>query len=182
MFTFQGEFIENIKAWTKTIAELFLYLTASAVMFTIIKGIVKIKIDQAFVDERGRLDVKKFWNFVAYFCATIAFVAINIGSNTEHRDMIWLIYLGIVSGDSLATKLLDYKLNLTKSKGRDEEDNTEERILKRMESPEYEATEIRPPRRTRSMQSEYGEDEYDTVQIDREDGMDEDERNERFYR
>ena len=29
---------------------------------------------------------------------------------------------------------------------------------------------------------QYQEDEYDTVQIDYGDGMDEDERNERFYR
>ena len=183
MFTFSSEFIENVKQSVKAIAEVFAYLTAASLMFSIIRGFLKVRFEQFFYNDKGKVDPKKFWNFVAYFCATVGFVYINFQTTDATRDWIWLIYLGVVSGDSLASKLLDYKLGTKKSQVEESEGDdvvSNERLLKNA-PVEYEMdAPTRPMRRNRMEQ--YQEDEYDTVQIDYEDGMDENERNERFYR
>ena len=179
MFTFDSEFVNNVKQSVRAIAEVFAYLTAASLMFSIIRGFLKVRFEQFFYNDKGKVDPKKFWNFVAYFCATIGFVYINFQTTDATRDWIWLIYLGVVSGDSLASKLLDYKLGTKKSQV-DDALEISERNLKRGAAEEYDMELTRPIRRSRMEQ--YQEDEYDTVQIDYGDGMDEDERNERFYR
>lgn len=57
----------------------------------------------------GRLSHTKFWTNIAYFAATLAFINMNLFTpvkDTGSLEIIWVIYLGIVASDNIATKYL----------------------------------------------------------------------------
>lgn len=59
---------------------------------------------------KRELSMTKFWTNVAYFAATLAFLAANLSPGGNGADeMIWLIYLGTVGSTAIASKYLALK-------------------------------------------------------------------------
>ena len=60
---------------------------------------------------KKQLSMTKFWTNVAYFSATVAFLAANLISKSsgDGMVMIWLIYLGTVGANAIASKWLALK-------------------------------------------------------------------------
>jgi len=57
----------------------------------------------------GQLSHTKAWTHVAYCAATIAFLRLVFSENPPEWD-IWVIYLGIVGGHNIASKIASMKL------------------------------------------------------------------------
>ena len=61
----------------------------------------------------NKLSMTRFWMNVAYFCATLAFLAINLRAVNNEKitdlPMLWLIYLGTVASNSVANKWISAK-------------------------------------------------------------------------
>lgn len=57
---------------------------------------------------KQEMSITKFWTNVAYFCATIAFLSMNLISNIDGETLIfvWMIYLGTVGTSAVASKWL----------------------------------------------------------------------------
>lgn len=57
------------------------------------------------------LSLTKFWTNIAYFTATVAFVGkVFISPNTsDSENMLWLIYLGVVGSNAIASRWLGLK-------------------------------------------------------------------------
>jgi hypothetical protein len=73
---------------------------------------------ELFKDETtDHLSHTKFWSNIAYFAATLAFLSLNLFSATipDSLEMIWLIYLGVVASNAVASKWIRYKYELTRS-------------------------------------------------------------------
>lgn len=82
-------------------------------IFTIfVKALKGSNLSDLFTGEtKGQLSMTKFWTNVAYFSATLAFLAFNLlnqGSG-ESQVMVWLIYLGTVGANAIASKWLALK-------------------------------------------------------------------------
>lgn len=56
----------------------------------------------------GLLSHTKLWTQVAYLAATLAFLRL-VFSDTPPGADIWLIYLGIVGGHNIASKVISMK-------------------------------------------------------------------------
>lgn len=59
----------------------------------------------------NELSMTKFWTNVAYFSATLAFLAFNLlnQESGESVVMLWLVYLGVVGSSAIASKWLSLK-------------------------------------------------------------------------
>ena len=57
----------------------------------------------------GNLSHTKIWTHVAYLSATLAFLCGTLFSNDTLPAEIWLIYLGVVGGHNVLSKLLSMK-------------------------------------------------------------------------
>jgi hypothetical protein len=82
-------------------------------IFTIfVKALRGSNLSDLFVGEqKGQLSMTKFWTNVAYFSATLAFLAFNLlnQESGESQVMLWLIYLGTVGANAIASKWLALK-------------------------------------------------------------------------
>jgi len=79
-----------------------------------VKALRGSNLSDLFVGERkGELSMTKFWTNVAYFAATLAFLAFNLmNQGTGQGDnnvMLWLVYLGTVGANAIASKWLALK-------------------------------------------------------------------------
>lgn len=61
---------------------------------------------------KKEMSLTKFWSNIAYFAATIAFLALNLMPATVtgiSLELLWLIYLGTIGGNAVINKLLVLK-------------------------------------------------------------------------
>lgn len=75
-------------------------------------GLRKVDLRYLFLSAgTGRVSSTMFWNNIAFFIATIAFLVINFSQTLEGSslEMIWLIYLGTVAGSHTVNKFLTLK-------------------------------------------------------------------------
>jgi len=88
----------------------------TVVLFSIFaKGIKDVNLGDLFRTEiTNTTSHTKFWGNVSYFAATVSFLAINLLFFREFQqniEIIWLIYLSVVSGNNIASKWISYKYN-----------------------------------------------------------------------
>jgi hypothetical protein len=60
----------------------------------------------------NRLSHTKFWSNVAYFAATVAFLSLNLfnsGSTSGVLEAVWVIYLGVVASNAVASKWISHR-------------------------------------------------------------------------
>jgi hypothetical protein len=73
----------------------------------------KMDMTELFKNEKtGLLSHTKFWSNVAYFAATLAFLNLNLfnsGAVSGVLEFIWVIYLGVVASNAIASKWISYK-------------------------------------------------------------------------
>jgi hypothetical protein len=108
----------------------------------------RIDMTELFKDETSNhLSHTKFWSNIAYFAATLAFLSLNLFSTTipDSLEMIWLIYLGVVASNAVASKWISYKYNAFQTKKQSTYTSEE------CDDEDYE--EIVPKRRKRSRAS-----------------------------
>lgn len=82
------------------------------IFFIFVKALRGSNLQDLFAGEvKKELSMTKFWTNVAYFAATVAFLAANLvaQSNGESMVLIWLIYLGTVGANAIASKWLVLK-------------------------------------------------------------------------
>lgn len=90
------------------------------VFLIFVKALMTQNLGDIFKESNSnRLSMAKFWANIGYCAATIAFLALNINQSDKtggNIDMIWLIYLGTVAGNNLASKWLTLKFGQTDSR------------------------------------------------------------------
>lgn len=97
-----------------TAAGLFTAFFMLIVAVLLLKGLRKLDLKGLFVDRPHdhHISSSKFWSNVAYFVATVAFLAINITApGSASLEFIWVIYLGIVASAAVASKFLALRYN-----------------------------------------------------------------------
>jgi hypothetical protein len=86
----------------------------------------KMDMTELFKNETtGQLSHTKFWSNVAYFSATLAFLSLNLfnnGSSADTLEFIWIIYLGVVASNAVASKWISYKYNMSQESFQPEND------------------------------------------------------------
>lgn len=72
------------------------------------KAIWKVDLSQMFFEPGSQtVSSSKFWNMVACFVATIAFLFINVTNPAiPGLEFIWLIYMGVIAGTTSVSKLI----------------------------------------------------------------------------
>lgn len=72
------------------------------------KNIRKLDLTRLFTSEStGEVSSTKFWSNIAYFVATVCFLALNfVVPGVASIELIWLIYLGVVASSSVASKVI----------------------------------------------------------------------------
>lgn len=64
--------------------------------------------------ETGQTEVShtKFWNIIACFVATVAFLFVNFTApGAAGMEFIWLTYLGVIAGSASVSKLIGQKFS-----------------------------------------------------------------------
>ncbi|WEM34296.1 hypothetical protein [Xanthomonas phage X1] len=85
------------------------------IAYVLFKAIRKLDLSSMFY-EPGTLTVSstKFWNVVACFVATIAFLFINITAPAAASlEFIWLAYLGVIAGSASVSKLISARYGVS---------------------------------------------------------------------
>jgi len=60
----------------------------------------------------GQLSHTKLWTNIAYCATTMSFVHITVTSG--FNEWLWIIYLGVVGGHNIASKLISMKYGVAK--------------------------------------------------------------------
>ena len=117
--------LSTFLAWFAAGTNGFLAVSAGAafifmlmIMYFLFKAIRKLDLSSMFADAPGSNIVSstKFWNVVAYFVATIAFLFINISAPASAAlEFIWLTYLGVIAGSASINKLIAARFNASTS-------------------------------------------------------------------
>jgi hypothetical protein len=69
----------------------------------------KMKLSDLIADPgTGMLSHTKLWTHIAYATVTATFLHMTVSGNTPGLDL-WLVYLGIVGGHSVLSKLISMK-------------------------------------------------------------------------
>lgn len=84
----------------------------------LLKAIRKVDLSQMFYEtDSTTVSSTKFWNVVACFVATIAFLFINITAPaTASLEFIWLVYLGVIAGSASVSKLIEARFGIGEAK------------------------------------------------------------------
>lgn len=95
------------------ISSIFVCIFLIALTVVLFKSLKKFNMADLFVENStNKISHTKFWSNIAYFAATIAFLSLNLfASPTANGGMeiIWLIYLGVVASNAVASKWISYK-------------------------------------------------------------------------
>lgn len=114
-------YLSSFLAWLAVGTNGFLFAaSASAFLFILMiavflfKAIWKVDLSQMFYDPGSKVvSSTKFWNVVACFVATIAFLFINITTPAAASlEFIWLTYLGVIAGSASVSKLISAKFGV----------------------------------------------------------------------
>lgn len=62
----------------------------------------------------GQLSHTKLWTNIAYLAATLAFLRLTLVSGEQIPIELWLVYLGVVGGHNVISKLLSMKYGVVK--------------------------------------------------------------------
>lgn len=95
------------------LSSIFVTIFLLVLTYILFKSLRKINVADLFVESStNKISHTKFWSNIAYFASTIAFLSLNLFS--EHAssggmEIIWLIYLGVVASNSVASKWISYK-------------------------------------------------------------------------
>lgn len=91
----------------------FATLFMIVVFFVFVKALRQHNLGDLFQGEiKKEISLTKFWSNIAYFAATIAFLALNlmpVAITGISLEMIWLIYLGTIGGNAMINKLMVLK-------------------------------------------------------------------------
>lgn len=107
--------LSTFLAWLATGTNGFLFAASSSAFLFILmiavflfKAIWKVDLSQMFFEPGCQtVSSTKFWNVVACFVATIAFLFINITAPAAASlEFIWLTYLGVIAGSASVSKLI----------------------------------------------------------------------------
>lgn len=106
------------------ISSVFVCIFLLALTYILFKSLKKFNMADLFVENStNKISHTKFWSNIAYFASTIAFLSLNLfstqGSNSG-MEIIWLIYLGVVASNAVASKWISYKYNVNQIKTDDE--------------------------------------------------------------
>ena len=97
------------------ISSTFLSLFLVILFVVMLKAGRKMDMTELFKNEKtGQLSHTKFWSNVAYFAATLAFLSLNLfssGAISGTLEFIWIIYLGVVASNAVASKWISHKYN-----------------------------------------------------------------------
>lgn len=92
------------------------------VLHVFVKSLKGLDWSEMFKGDVGReVSLTKFWTNIAYFTATVAFVGkvFMTQGTSDTENMLWLIYLGGVGSNAIASKWLGLKYSdaITSSRG-----------------------------------------------------------------
>ena len=97
------------------ISSIFVCIFLLALTYILFKSLKKFNMADLFIENStNKISHTKFWSNIAYFAATIAFLSLNLFSTqatTSGMEIIWLIYLGVVASNAVASKWISYKYN-----------------------------------------------------------------------
>ena len=97
------------------ISSIFVTIFLLVLTFILFKSLHKINVADLFIEgNTKKISHTKFWSNIAYFASTIAFLSLNLFSNqatSGGMEIIWLIYLGVVASNAVASKWISYKYN-----------------------------------------------------------------------
>lgn len=107
---------QTVELWTLIVENFFTVVTTSFVgLFMIIiawfmiKGMKQLNLTSLYLED-GTVSSTKFWSSVAYFIATVAFLAINIlNPASAALEFVWAIYLATVAGHATFSKFISKK-------------------------------------------------------------------------
>ncbi len=113
------------------ISSIFVCIFLLALTYILFKSLKKFNMAELFVENStNKISHTKFWSNIAYFASTIAFLSLNLfsaqGANSG-MEIIWLIYLGVVASNAVASKWISYKYNVNQTKPDCEDDYSEHR-------------------------------------------------------
>lgn len=96
------------------LSAIFLILFIIVFSFMFIKALKNIDLSDLLTHEGTKVaSHSKLWSSVAYFAATISFLAMNIipgiAAQGGSLELIWMIYLGIVASNAVASKWISMK-------------------------------------------------------------------------
>lgn len=95
------------------ISSIFVTIFLLVLTYILFKSLQKINVADLFIESSSqKISHTKFWSNIAYFASTIAFLSLNLFSNNATSggmEIIWLIYLGVVASNAVASKWISYK-------------------------------------------------------------------------
>lgn len=102
------------------VGALFASVFTGFILVVFIRAISKVDLTNLFKrDGTDEISSTKFWTNVAYCAATMAFLAMSLlnssSNNLDSQSVIWLIYLGVVASNAVASKWMSLKYNSSTS-------------------------------------------------------------------
>ncbi len=127
------------------ISSIFVCIFLLALTYILFKSLKKFNMADLFIENStNKISHTKFWSNIAYFASTIAFLSLNLFSNQASQagmEIIWLIYLGVVASNTVASKWISYKytgnqIESTKERNRREYHDDDSRYYRDIDSPD----------------------------------------------
>jgi hypothetical protein len=107
------------------LSSIFVTIFLLVLTYILFKSLRKINVADLFVERStNKISHTKFWSNIAYFASTIAFLSLNLFSNqatSGGMEIIWLIYLGVVASNAVASKWISYKYSGNTTTNKDDE-------------------------------------------------------------
>lgn len=109
------DFSQILSNTFNVISSIFLSLFLIVLFYVMINATRKMDMTDLF--KRGhaqRVSHTKFWSNIAYFAATLAFLSLNVigeGAQSGVIEAVWIIYLGVVASNDIASKWITNKYN-----------------------------------------------------------------------
>lgn len=95
------------------ISSIFVSIFLLALTYVLFKSLRKFNMADLFIESTtNKISHTKFWSNIAYFASTIAFLSLNLFSDQASAagmEIIWMIYLGVVASNAVASKWIAYK-------------------------------------------------------------------------
>ena len=104
------------------VGTLFSALVMLLIAILMFKSLRKVDLSELWLSEgSNRVSSTKFWSNIAYFVATVAFLAINfVAPGVAAVEWIWTIYLGVVGGSAMVNKLLSLRFKAAEMTNNDD--------------------------------------------------------------
>lgn len=121
------------------LSSIFVTIFLLVLTYILFKSLRKINVADLFVESStNKISHTKFWSNIAYFASTIAFLSLNLFSeqaSSGGMEIIWLIYLGVVASNAVASKWISYKYSGNTSNNNEQQNEERQYRTRHREYP-----------------------------------------------